>query len=122
MSKPTDQELLEYLLSKQGKSMEKLIEEYETDKISKEIDNLAQELTEKLRENHEKYCKETRCKECKYRDSNSYFCEMKSGIRQLLDNGMIDIEKAKAFLGYKEKTKKPPVAKIAFYPKDDKGF
>lgn len=116
MSKPTDQELLEYLLNKQDKSMEDLIEEYETEKTTKEIDDLAQELTEKLRKDHEKHCKETHCKECRYRDPNSYLCEMKSGIRQLLDNGLIDVEKAKAFLGYKEKAKKPSVAKIAFYP------
>lgn len=122
MNKPSDQELLEYLLNKQDKSIEDLIEEYETEKTTKEIDDLAQELTEKLRKDHEKHCKETHCKECRYRDPNSYLCEMKSGIRQLLDNGIIDIEKAKAFLGYKETAKKPPVAKIAFYPKDDKGF
>ena len=40
---------------------------------------------------------------------------MKSAIRQMLDNGLVDVEKAKAFLGYKEKAKKS-VAKIAFYP------
>ena len=116
MSKPTDQELLEYLLSKQDKSMEDLIEEYETEKAVKEIDNLAQELTEKLAESHEKNCEETHCSECIYREPKKHLCEMKSGIMQMLDNGLVDIEKAKAFLGYKEKAKKPPVAKIAFYP------
>lgn len=115
MSKPSDQELLEYLLSKQGKSMEKLIEEYETDKIANEMDKLAQELTEKLAESHEKNCEETHCSECIYREPKKHLCGMKSAIRQMLDNGLVDVEKAKAFLGHKEKAKKS-VAKIAFYP------
>ena len=115
MSKPTDQELLEYLLSKQGKSMEKLIEEYETDKVANEMNELAQGLTEKLAERHEENCQKTQCSECIYREPKKHLCGMKSGIRQLLDNGLVDVEKAKAFLGHKEKAKKS-VAKIAFYP------
>ena len=115
MSKPTDQELLEYLLSKQGKSMEKLIEEYETDKVANEMNDLAQELTEKLAESHEKNCEETHCSECIYREPKKHLCGMKSAIRQMLDNGLVDVEKAKVFLGHKEKAKKS-VAKIAFYP------
>ena len=116
MSKPTDQELLEYLLSKQDKSMEELIEEYKTEKVNEEINDLAQELTEKFTEIHEERCKRVGCSKCIYREPKKHLCEMKSGIMQMLDNGLVDIEKAKAFLGYKEKAKKPPVAKIAFYP------
>ena len=115
MSKPTDQELLEYLLSKQDKSIEDLIEEYETEKAAKEIDDLAQGLTEKLAESHEKNCEETHCSECIYREPKKHLCGMKSAIRQMLDNDLVDIERAKAFLGHKEKAKKS-VAKIAFYP------
>lgn len=116
MSKPTDQELLEYLLSKQDKSMEELIEEYETDKVANEMNELAQGLTEKLAESREKNCQETRCFDCIYREPKYHLCAMKSGIIQLLENDIIDVERAKAFLGYKETAKKPSVAKIAFYP------
>lgn len=116
MSKPSNQELLEYLLNKQDKSMEELIEEYETEKVNEEIDDLAQKLTEKLAESREKNCQETRCFDCIYREPKYHLCAMKSGIIQLLENDIIDVERAKAFLGYKKTAEKPPVKKIAFYP------